>query len=60
MNHVAPYLRTALGFIGIDEVEFVYTGNDEFGGERLQRSLEHARSRVVDLTAEREPAEIAG
>ncbi|MEV4207457.1 FMN-dependent NADH-azoreductase [Nocardia salmonicida] len=60
MNHVEPYLRTALGFIGIDEVEFVYTGNDEFGGERLLRSLEHARSRVVDLTAEREPAEIAG
>lgn len=59
MNHVEPYLRTALGFIGIDEVEFVYTGNDEFGGERLLRSLEHARNRVVDLTAEREPAEIA-
>ncbi|MEU4709399.1 NAD(P)H-dependent oxidoreductase [Nocardia salmonicida] len=59
MNHVEPYLRTALGFIGIDDVEFVYTGNDEFGGERLLRSLEHARSRVADLTAEREPAEIA-
>ncbi|MEU4414144.1 FMN-dependent NADH-azoreductase [Nocardia salmonicida] len=59
MNHVEPYLRTALGFIGVDDVEFVYTGNDEFGGERLLRSLEHARSRVADLTAEREPAEIA-
>ncbi|MFD4431667.1 FMN-dependent NADH-azoreductase [Nocardia sp. NPDC058497] len=50
-NHVEPYLRTALGFIGIDEVEFVYTGNDEFGGERLQRSLAFARNRVAELTS---------
>ncbi|MFC4374197.1 FMN-dependent NADH-azoreductase [Nocardia halotolerans] len=60
MNHVEPYLRTALGFIGIDDVEFVYTGNDEFGGERLQRSLERARNRVADLTGERQAAEVAG
>lgn len=60
MNHVEPYLRTALGFIGIEEVEFVYTGYDEFGGERLQRSLERARNRVADLTPEREVVEIAG
>ncbi|MFC9664145.1 FMN-dependent NADH-azoreductase [Nocardia sp. NPDC127606] len=60
MNHVEPYLRTALGFIGIDEVEFVYTGNDEFGGERLRRSLERARDRVADLTPEREVVDIAG
>ncbi|MFD6450190.1 FMN-dependent NADH-azoreductase [Nocardia sp. NPDC060220] len=60
MNHVEPYLRTALGFIGIDEVEFVYTGNDEFGGERLQRSLERARDRVADLTLEREVVDMAG
>ncbi|MFD8104181.1 FMN-dependent NADH-azoreductase [Nocardia fluminea] len=60
MNHVEPYLRTALGFIGIDDVEFVYTGNDEFGGERLQRSLERARNRVADLTPEREAVDVAG
>ncbi|MGW4633681.1 FMN-dependent NADH-azoreductase [Nocardia sp. NPDC004415] len=56
MNHVEPYLRTALGFIGIDDLEFVYTGNDEFGGERLRRSLESARERVATLTADRESA----
>ncbi|MGY0497559.1 FMN-dependent NADH-azoreductase [Nocardia sp. FBN12] len=60
MNHVEPYLRTALGFIGIDEIEFVYTGNDEFGGERLLRSLERARNRVADLTSEREAVGVAG
>ncbi|MFI5502693.1 FMN-dependent NADH-azoreductase [Nocardia asteroides] len=54
MNHVEPHLRTALGFIGIDEIDFVYTGNDEFGGDRLRRSLDSARHRIADLTAERD------
>ncbi|MEV6225015.1 NAD(P)H-dependent oxidoreductase [Nocardia fluminea] len=59
MNHVEPYLRTALGFIGIEDVEFVYTGNDEFGGERLQRSLDSARNRVAALTPGREAVDVA-
>lgn len=54
MNHVEPHLRTVLGFIGIDDVEFVYAGNDEYGGERLRRSLQRARDRVADLTSQRE------
>ncbi|MPY89481.1 MAG: FMN-dependent NADH-azoreductase [Luteitalea sp.] len=53
LNHVEPYLRTVLGFIGIRDVDFVYVGNDEFGGERLERSLEIARSRVGHLAASR-------
>jgi len=48
-NQVEPYLRTVLGFIGIHDVDFVYVGNDEFGGERLARSLERARRELREL-----------
>jgi len=47
LNQVEPYLRTVLGFIGIRDVDFVYVGNDEFGGERLARSLEQARGELA-------------
>jgi FMN-dependent NADH-azoreductase len=43
LNQVEPYLRTVLGFTGIRDLDFVYAGYDEFGGERLERSLERAR-----------------
>ncbi|MFC9895776.1 FMN-dependent NADH-azoreductase [Nocardia sp. NPDC127579] len=51
LNQVEPYLRTVLGFIGIDELEFVYVGNDEFGGDRLSESLAAAHDRVAELAA---------
>lgn len=48
-NQVEPYLRTVLAFIGIRELDFVYAGNDDFGGERLARSLERARRELGEL-----------
>ncbi|WP_194813897.1 FMN-dependent NADH-azoreductase [Nocardia sp. XZ_19_385] len=51
LNQVEPYLRTVFGFIGIEDLQFVYVGNDEFGGERLSESLAAARDRVAELTA---------
>ena len=47
LNHVDPYLRTVLGFVGITDVRFVHVGNDEFGGDRLAASLRHARERLT-------------
>jgi FMN-dependent NADH-azoreductase len=49
LNHVEPHLRTILGFIGIGHVEFAYSGNDEFGGEQLERSLSSAREKIKHL-----------
>jgi FMN-dependent NADH-azoreductase len=49
MNHVEPHLRTIFDFVGITDLRFVYSGNDEFGGDRLQRSLEAAARRVVEV-----------
>jgi FMN-dependent NADH-azoreductase len=54
-NQLEPYLRTVLSFIGIDDVEFIYAGNDEFGGERLARSLQGALACIGELAgAERQ------
>jgi len=49
MNHVEPHLRTILGFVGINDLRFVYAGNDEFGGERLERSLAAAARCVGEV-----------
>jgi FMN-dependent NADH-azoreductase len=45
-NQVEPYLRTVFGFVGVSDFRFVYAGNEEFGGERLARSLEAAVGQV--------------
>ncbi|MFH0343146.1 MAG: NAD(P)H-dependent oxidoreductase [Chromatiales bacterium] len=51
MNHVEPHLRAIFEFIGVSDLRFVYAGNDEFGGERLQRSLESAARLVAEEAA---------
>ena len=58
MNHVESPVRTAFGYIGITDVRTVAVEYDEFGGDRLARSLlraEQALDRLVDqLTSERD------
>ena len=51
LNQVEPYLRTVLDFIGLRQIDFVYVGNDEFGGERLERSIASGFARVAQLAA---------
>lgn len=51
LNHLDPYLRTVFGFIGITDITFVYVGNDEFGGHRLEQSVARARERITELIA---------
>lgn len=51
MNHVEPAIRTAFGYIGIDQVEAIAVEHDEFGGADLQRSLARAEREVDALVA---------
>lgn len=46
LNHLEPHLRTVFGFIGITDLTFIYAGNDEFGGERLASSVNHALAQI--------------
>jgi FMN-dependent NADH-azoreductase len=55
LNHVEPYLRTVFEFIGIRQTDFIYAGNDEFGGERLARALDTAQQDIRRLAAEAAP-----
>lgn len=63
MNHVEPAIRTAFGYIGIDRVHALAVEYDEFGGERLARSLREAEAEVdrlaTRLAAEQSPASAA-
>lgn len=51
MNHVEPSIRTAFGYIGITRMHAVAAEYDEFGGERLARSLRDAEDEVDRLAA---------
>ncbi|MFP2767860.1 FMN-dependent NADH-azoreductase [Oceanisphaera sp. KMM 10153] len=48
---VTPYLSTVLGFIGIDDVEFVYAEAMGMGKEAQQTGLKHARQQLDELVA---------
>ncbi|NGP87779.1 FMN-dependent NADH-azoreductase [Fodinibius halophilus] len=49
MNHLEPHIRTAFGFIGVKEITFIYSGNDEFGGVKLEDSLEQAKEKIDSI-----------
>ena len=49
MNHLDPHLRTALGFIGIQDLRVIAIENEEFGGERLAASVAGAQVKVDRL-----------
>ncbi|TQF16242.1 NAD(P)H dehydrogenase [Myxococcus llanfairpwllgwyngyllgogerychwyrndrobwllllantysiliogogogochensis] len=51
MNHVEPSIRTAFGYIGITDMDSVAVEYDEYGGERLERSIAHAEEQVDVLVA---------
>lgn len=48
LNHLEPHLKTAFGFIGVRDITFFYAGNDEFGGTKLEESLEGARNSIIE------------
>lgn len=49
MNHADPWLRTALGFIGIEDVTVVAAEGEESAPERFAQSCGEARQRLLAL-----------
>jgi hypothetical protein len=49
LSHLDPHIRTAFGFIGITEIEFVGVGYDEFPDDRIKGSLAAAEVKVRQL-----------
>lgn len=49
LNHLEPHLRTIFGFIGVSDLTFIYAGNDEFGGAKLEGSVNAALNRVREV-----------
>jgi FMN-dependent NADH-azoreductase len=44
MNHLDPHIRTAFGFIGITDIDFIGVNYDEFPDDRVERSLAGAET----------------
>ncbi len=59
MNHVEPYLRTVFGYIGITDIHFIYSGNDEFGGALLEQSIREAQQHIRQVVQPEEAVVIA-
>ena len=49
MNHAVPYLKTVLGFLGIDLVETVYVEGLAYGPEAAEKAVAAAQAKVVEL-----------
>ena len=48
---VTPWLRTILGFLGMDEVEFIYAEGLNLGEQARAEGLAHAREQLAQLLA---------
>jgi FMN-dependent NADH-azoreductase len=46
MNHLDPHIRTAFGFIGITDIDFIGVDYDEFSDSRVERSLSGAETAI--------------
>jgi FMN-dependent NADH-azoreductase len=46
MNHLDPHIRTAFGFIGITDIDFIGVNYDEFPDDRIERSLSGAETAI--------------
>lgn len=49
LNHLEPHLQTIFEFIGISDIKFIYCGNDEYGGEKLEKSIREAMGEIENL-----------
>ena len=47
LDHQEPYLRQALGFIGIEDVQFIHAEGLNMGGEFQQQGLAKAQAQLV-------------
>ena len=51
LNFQDPYLKTAFGFIGITEVEFIHINNTAKGDEAVRESVGNARTTIQKVLA---------
>lgn len=49
LDHQAPYLRQALGFVGLDDVRFVHVEGANLGSDALARGLAQAEARLAEV-----------
>lgn len=49
MNHFEPHLKTVFGFIGLNSLEFVRVGYEEFSDDRLRDSIANAEAMIDRL-----------
>jgi len=60
LDHQEPYLRTVLGFIGLDEVEFIHSQGMAMGEEKSNQAFGDAvtdiTDKISDLIIEKEPS----
>ncbi|WP_137820667.1 FMN-dependent NADH-azoreductase [Pseudomonas sp. 2FG] len=49
MDHQEPYLRQALGFIGIHEVDFIHAEGLNLGGEFQEKGLSQAKAQLAQV-----------
>lgn len=49
LDHQEPYLRQVLGFIGIDQVDFIHAEGLNLGGDAAQQGLDGARAQIAAL-----------
>jgi len=49
MDHQEPYLRQALGFIGIHDVSFIHAEGLNLGGEFLEKGLAEAKAQLAQV-----------
>ena len=49
LNHLEPHLQTIFEFIGISDIKFIYCGNAEYGGEKLEKSIREAMGEIENL-----------
>lgn len=49
LDHQEPYLRQALGFIGISDVTFVHVEGANLGGDALSKGLAAAEARLAEV-----------
>jgi FMN-dependent NADH-azoreductase len=49
LNHLEPHIKTAFGFIGVTDIHFIYCGNDEYGGEKLEQSVRQALEDIEEI-----------
>ncbi len=50
-DHITPYLKTVLGFVGITEVEFVYAEALSMGPEASEQGMNQAKKVIESLAA---------